>query len=356
MSELDEVKLLLSRNAEALARELVPNGYRSGHYWIGACPWRTDKKPGSFWVNLPGAGVKLPGSYYDAATGEKGSAFDLVMKAQGVDFKGALSWSRAWLGLSEMAREQRAAKVREAAQANQADAAAEGEQLEKAQKWAFAKYVAARKEQFSGSPADLYLRSRGIDVSVLPRFPGVLGWLPNQVHRETQTRWPVMVAGMQNADGKTVALHRTFLKPDGSGKAPVEPARKIWPSFQGCMIRLWRGEGSMSIDEACKAGVCERWHVCEGVEDGLSLVLADPGPRTVCAASLSNLANLDFPPCCDELVVCADNDWGKPAAGKQFEKAIEILARKVPKVLVARSAVGKDANDALRAGRVVQGV
>jgi hypothetical protein len=350
MSELDEVKLLLSRNAEALARELVPTGYRTGHYWIGACPWRNDARPGSFWVNLPGAGVKLPGSFRDAATGEKGSAFDLVMKAHNLDFRGALAWSRAWLGLSDMAREDRAAKLREAAAANAADAAEETGKLDKARKWAFAKYVEARKRPFVGSVADVYLRSRGIDVSALPRLPGVLGWLPEQDHFESKSQWPVMLAGMQDADGKTVAIHRTFLRPDGSGKAPVEPARKIWPSFAGCMIRLWRGEGGLSIDEACKAGVCERWHVCEGIEDGLSLVLADPGPRTVCAGSLGNLANLEFPPCCDELVVCADNDWGKPQAKKQFDKAIDVLARKVPKVLVARSAIGKDANDALRGG------
>lgn len=350
MSDLEEVKLLLSRNAETLARELVPDGVRSGHYWIGRCPWRADKSAGSFWVNLPGQGVKLPGSYYDAATGEKGSALDLVMKARGLDFKGALAWSRSWLGLSDLAREERAARVSAAAAANREDAAAEGDQLEKARAWAFAKYVEAKRRPFVGSPADVYLRSRGIDVQRLPRLPGVLGWLPDQRHAETNTRWPVMVAGMQDKAGRTVALHRTFLAADGSGKAPVSPVRKIWPSFGGTMIRLWRGEGGLSIAEACAAGVCERWHVCEGVEDGLSLVLADPGPRTVCAGSLGNLAALEFPPCCDELVVCADNDWGKPGARRQFDRAIEALARRVPKVLVARSAFGKDANDALRAG------
>lgn len=351
MSEIDEIKLLLGRAAETLAGELVPGGYRSGHYWIGRCPWRDDANAGSFWVNLPGGGVKRPGSFKDAATGEKGSVLDLVMKARDLDLHGALVWSRKWLGLSQVEREQRVAAVSAARAATAADGADEVEALEKARKWAFAKYVEAKKRAFMGSPADVYLRSRGIDVRKLPRFPGVLGWLPDQMHRESGLRFPVMVAGIQDDAGRTVAIHRTFLAADGAGKAPVTPVRKVWPrEIEGCMIRLWRGESNMSIADALKHGVCERWVVCEGVEDGLSLVLADPGRRVVCAYALGNLIKIRFPACCDELTISADNDWGKRQAKQQLEAAVGVHARRISKVLVARSAFGKDANDALVAG------
>ena len=344
-----EIKSLLGSRAESLARELVPDGVRSGHYWIARCPWRGDANAGSFWINLPGQGVKVPGSWRDAATDEKGSALDLVMKVHGLDFKGALQWSASWLGLSDMPAAERKQRL-EREQRRQVEAvASEAEDLDKARRWALAKYIESRKRPFVGSAADTYLKSRGIDVRRLGRMPGVLGWLPEQRHHESGARLPVMLAGIQNDDGETIGIHRTFLRPDGSAKADVAPQRKVWPrGLAGGVIRLWRGENKVSIAEACKSGLAEKWVICEGVEDGLSSVLADPGPRVVCAVSLTNLAHVRLAPCCWEVVVWQDNDWSKPQARRDFDKAIAALARQCPRIAIARSAIGKDANDALR--------
>ena len=49
-----------------LVRRWAPDGYRAGAEWIARNPRRTDKRPGSFKVNL------RTGKWADFATGDKG--------------------------------------------------------------------------------------------------------------------------------------------------------------------------------------------------------------------------------------------------------------------------------------------
>ena len=157
-----------------------------------------------------------------------------------------------------------------------------------------------------------------------------------------------MVAGLTGRDNRIVAVHRTFLAADGSNKAPVTPARKIWPNFHGAAVRLWRGESKLSIDDAAKHGVRETLVITEGVEDGLSVAMAMPDLRIWCAGSLGNLANLVLPECIDEVIVCQDNDWGKRQAQLLFNKAIDAFVSQKRELRDERSHFGKDANYALR--------
>ena len=298
-------------------------------------------------MNLHGA--RAPGTWKDAVSGEKGGPIDLIMLCHQCDFKQAMAWARDWLGLGnaetrDVRNQVEAARVR----AKEREVDHDAKRLKDAQV-ARAVYLQAKREKFIGSPADDYLRGRGIDIRRLGRMPGVLGWTPAQRHVETNTEWPVMVAGFQNDAGETVAVHRTFMaQRDGIWrKAPVDPPRKIWPSFVGCAIRLWRGDSGLSIEDAAKAGLRETLVLCEGVEDGLALALAEPGFRVWCAGSLGNLSNIKLPECIDEVVLAADNDWGKRQAAAQLEKAVLALARQGARVRIARSHFGKDANDAL---------
>ncbi len=349
MSDRDQVAALLAERIEVLARELVPEGARSGHYWIGRCPWRADKNGGSFWINL--AGAKVPGSFKDSATGESGGVIDLVMKAKGLEFKEAMAWSRDWLGLGNADTAEVRRRVDAAKRTAVEHDRTREEQAVRNAKVARALYLEAKKKPFFGSPADFYLQRRGIAVARLGKVPGALGWVTEQRHVETNTVWPAMLAGFQNDAGETVAVHRTFLaKPRHAntwGKAPVTPARKIWPSFQGCAIRLWRGSSNMSVADAIKHGLRETLVLVEGVEDGLAIALANPEHRVWCAGSLGNLGQIKLPECIDEVIVCADNDWGKRQAAELLQKAVTALARQGAQVRVARSHFGKDANDAL---------
>ena len=47
-----------------------------------------------------------------------------------------------------------------------------------------------------------------------------------------------MVAAVQTQDGRLGGLHRTFLRPNGSGKADVEPVKKMLGACRGGAVRL----------------------------------------------------------------------------------------------------------------------
>ena len=101
------------------------------------------------------------------------------------------------------------------------------------------KREAARKTWAGSAPAagtivDTYLTSRalpGLAASAALRFRGDTshpegGWLP------------AMVAEVVGPDGAFLAVHRTFLRRDGSGKADVEPQRASLGSPWGGAVRL----------------------------------------------------------------------------------------------------------------------
>lgn len=347
---LPEIKAMLQANVEALARQLAPDGRRAGRWWVARNPRREDNNP-SFGIGLYGG---APGAWKDFATGEKGDVIGLIQYVHGLDMRTSLDWARAWLGIDGAPAVAVEKKLKEARADAAQRAAQEAERADKNRRAAKAIYLAARKQPFVPSPAHSYLITRGLDVSHLARrVPGCLGWLPDELHVETNSRWPVMIAAFTAEDGQVAAVHKTFLARDGSGKAPVSPARKIWPGFKGAAIRLWRGASGRSIDQAMahftRTGECDATLVLtEGVEDGLSVVLACPEMRVWAAGSLANLAEITVPECCDDVVVCADNDWGKPQAQALLNKAVAALSRQGARVRIARSRVGKDVNDALR--------
>ncbi len=342
-----DVKGLLQLRVDALVRHCAPEGKLQHGYWIARNPTRDDRNAGSFYVIVDRAG-KTPGAWNDQATNDKGDILDLICYTQHLDRKAALAWAKDWLNFKQMkptditrARENAARTARQAEQIA-------AKQLAENQDRAGTVYRKSKLQKFRGTLADTYLLARGIDLGLLSRVPGALGYIPRMKHTETDTHWPVMVAGLSDVDGVTRAVHRTFLAEDGSGKAPVAPPRKIWPSFRGLAIRLWRGETNMSVAEACKHGMIDTLVIVEGVEDGLSVALARPDLRVWAAGSLGNIGAIQLPPCTGEVIVCADNDWGKPQAEAQLHAACQALARQGRPIKIARSPVGKDMNDCLR--------
>ena len=86
----------------------------------------------------------------------------------------------------------------------------------------------------SGTLADIYLRSRGLDGlagSLALRFR------PDCPHLEGG-KYPALVAAVQDAAGKHIAIHRTYLSRDGSGKAKVEPPKASLGPVWGGAVRL----------------------------------------------------------------------------------------------------------------------
>jgi hypothetical protein len=160
-------------------------------------------------------------------------------------------------------------------------------------------------QPIAGTAAETYLRGRGINCDLPPtlRFHGAC-W-----HGPTARRYPAMVATVQGAGFP--AVHRTYLRRDGSGKAGLDGGDKLMlGATSGGAVRLADGPS--------------RLVVAEGVESALSLLcgLLD-GPATVWAAlSTSGLRGLRLPPQPSRLTIACDGDGpGRESAHNLAERA-----------------------------------
>jgi hypothetical protein len=163
----------------------------------------------------------------------------------------------------------------------------------------------AETRPIEGSPAEAYLRSRGISCDL----PDTLRFHPRCYHGPTQTRLPAMVAAL--AGGEGFAVHRTFLRADGSDKAGLAGSDKMMLGrVYGGAVRLSNTPG--------------RLVVAEGIESALSLMcglLSEP--LTVWAAlSTSGIRSLRLPEQTGQLAIATDGDRpGREAAQTLAKRA-----------------------------------
>ena len=99
-------------------------------------------------------------------------------------------------------------------------------------------------------------------------------------------------------------MHRTWLAPDGLGKAPIDTPRRAMGLLLGNAVRFG------AADDVLAAG--------EGIETMLSLRCAMPAMPMAAALSASHLAALEFPPALRRLYVARDAD----AAGEMAVAAL----------------------------------
>ncbi len=171
-------------------------------------------------------------------------------------------------------------------------------------KAAQAKRLWDEAQPIAGTVAEAYLRGRGITCEL----PGTLRFHGACWHGPTARRYPAIVAAVQGAG--LPAVHRTWLHPEGLGKADIEPAKAMLGATAGGAVRL--------------SDRPSRLVVVEGIESGLSLLcgLLD-SPATVWAAlSTSGLRGLRLPPQPGRLTIACDGDRpGREAAYALAERA-----------------------------------
>ena len=80
--------------------------------------------------------------------------------------------------------------------------------------------ILARAVPLGGTAGETYLAGRGLQV---PDTPDLL-FHPDLTYWDTRTGYPALIAIVRNAAGEQIAIHRTYLAPDGSGKADVPEA------------------------------------------------------------------------------------------------------------------------------------
>jgi putative DNA primase/helicase len=104
---------------------------------------------------------------------------------------------------------------------------------------------------------------------------------------------PAMVAAVEDSHGSIVAVHRTFLKANGTGKAEIKPNRLALGPVKGCSVHLTAGGPEMVL--------------CEGIETGLSILQAT-GLHVWVALGTSNLGQVELPAFVRRVIIAADND------------------------------------------------
>jgi hypothetical protein len=103
-----------------------------------------------------------------------------------------------------------------------------------------------------------------------------------------------MIASVTDLGGAITGVHRTWLDPSGTGKAPIETPRKAMGTLLGHAVRF----GSSA--EVMAAG--------EGIETMLSLRRVLPGMPMMAALSASHLSAILFPDTLRRLYIARDID------------------------------------------------
>lgn len=332
MLEAAELARALAGRAEQLCRELLPAGARKGRQWrVGSV---ANEAGASLAVQL--AGPKA-GYWFDFATGQFGDLLGLIKVSHRCDFPAAAEWAQNWLGGSAAPTPARLPD-----QVSERRSRQEAENRQNAAR----KIFLSAQPRLAGTPADLYLKFRGIDLHQLGRQPRALRFHPGLWNVESRRPWPALVAAVTNGHAGLQAVHRTWLS-EVRGKwvkAPLDAPRKALGQVSGGTIRLWRGASGKPLAEAPDG---ETAVITEGIETGLSIAVSCPERRVLSAVSLNNLARVELPPAIKAVVIAADNDTPGSAAEAVLYAAVRRLEATGRKVLIARSPVGSDFNDCL---------
>lgn len=183
------------------------------------------------------------------------------------------------------------------------------------------------------TPAQAYLEARGIVGLRFAKLRNTLRFYPGALHSPSGLHLPAMLAQIRGSKGEPLGVHRTYLRPDGSGKADVTPPKMMLGASAGGAVRFGPDAPVIAL--------------AEGIETALSVSLASR--LTVWATlSTSGLKGLVLPPSpvAEVVIICADHDPAGLEAAKVAEARLEAEGRAVS-VIHPRTA-GADFNDVLR--------
>ncbi len=296
MLSASELASHLARDTEAVCRHYLCAGRRAGNYWIVGDV--ANSKGRSLYVRLTGSRA---GKWTDAATGQYGDLLDLVREACGlVDFRDVADEARHFLSLPQPDPAQ--FRTHESCGSVSRPAAERARRL------------LQMTQPVSGTLADHYLRRRGI---VRAPVHGSLRFHPSCYYRDlvtgSMTTYPALIAVVTDPAGRVTGVHRTWLDPNGDGKAKVDDPRRALGSLLGNAVRF-----QFPLREPVPVMAAG-----EGLETILSLSHVLPAMPMVAALTANHLAALRLPAGCRRLYIAADAD----AAGRHGIEGLSTLAQ-----------------------------
>ena len=273
--DLEELSRRLSEQAGSWGPQLFANGRQDGgELRLANIKGERPKKTGSCVIPLTGT---YAGCFHDFDTGESGGPLKTLEHATGLSGRALFDYAAGLVGLA-------APK----AQPPRATAKARKEE-DTAREIAF---ILSRCQPLAGTLAEQYLRRRGLE----PPVCADLLFHPDLAHWPTSTGYPAMVAIVRDAAGNSTGIHRTFLAPDGSGKAPVEKPKMMLGTVAGGAVRL------MPLGDSTALGLGE------GIETVQAVHPACPGLPLWSALSAGNLEHVVVPEQVTTVIIFVDND------------------------------------------------
>ncbi len=166
-------------------------------------------------------------------------------------------------------------------------------------------------------------------------MPASIRYNPAVLYTQSGLYLPCMVAAVQAPNRSITAIHRTYIRGDGQGKADVADDKMMLGRINGGAVRLAHAGPKMIVGE--------------GLETCLSVQEAT-GLPTWAVLSASNFMGLVLPalPLAAEVVIAADNDENR-AGMDAAEKAAALWVSQGRKVSITQPPTpGTDFNDMAR--------
>jgi len=292
--DASELAQRLGREAEAVCRHYLNAGQRQGNYWQVGDARNTPGR--SMFVRLKDTAKGPAGKWTDAATGEHGDLLDMIRESCGlIDFADVLEEARSFLSLPRPEPAPAAKnRVRTPVLSGSTEAA---------------RRLFAMSRPIRGTPVEAYIRTRSITAlheTGHLRFHPHCYYRPDD-HGPTEV-WPAMISAVSDLCGRITGVHRTWLAPDGTDKAPIDTPRKAMGDLLGHAVRFG------APGEVMAAG--------EGIESVLSVREVLPGMAMAAALSAGHLAAILFPETLRRLYIVRDHDAaGDGARDRLVERA-----------------------------------
>ena len=257
----------------------------SGRSRIGLCPFHQETRPSLVVTDELGA-------FYCHGCQTHGDVIDFVRTIQRCGFMDAVRYISGQIPATTVPLERERAKKLEKAKRELAGA------------YARCQWKDARAPE--GTPAETYIRSRGLTCAIPPTLRyGVFPLWISLVTGRKGPRLPALIAACQNADGAVIGVQKIFLQPDGS-RAPLPRPKVSLGAIKGGALRL--------------GPAAEQIIVCEGPEDGLTLHQMLPSIPVWVALGSGNIPAMKLPPEVRRVLVAGDNN---PAGRKAAQDACE---------------------------------
>ena len=253
---------------------------KRGAQMVGLCPFHADRTP-SFEVS------DTKGVYHCFGCGAAGDHVSFLMEKEGMTFRQAYE-ALTGDNFPEVPPEEQVRR-------READAADVARRVE------LARSIWKGAGPLAGSIGERYVRDRGIRVP-LPgsiRFARTPRWYDHDTGRVGPDH-PAVVCALQNGAGAVVGVQCIFLRPDGRAKYDRPPRN-------GKKVRAKLSFGTVAGSAIRLGPIADDIIVCEGPEDGWTLMQELPGRSVWVACGTAMMPRMEMPPGVRSITLAGDN-------------------------------------------------